>query len=92
MILYFDGASYGGIKDTTKSLLTYGILLHHGNNEPIEEYGQHAVTHANKMKHEYIAFLESFKLLKNNNIDYKIVSFYTDFQEIADDQKNMKNF
>jgi ribonuclease HI len=86
MILYFDGASYGHIKDTNETLLTYGVLLHNKDNEPIEAYGQHAVTHVNKMKHEYIAFLESFKLLKKNGLDYRKVSFYTDSEEIANAQ------
>jgi len=86
MIIYFDGASYGFVKDSNKLLLTYGVLLHNGSEEPVEIHGKHLVARHYKGNHEMIAFLESFKLLKEQNIDCKKVSFYTDSQEMVDAQ------
>lgn len=87
MIIYCDGGLYFPPKNTARKdrtvTVTYGVLFHCGYDEPIETSGKYELSLKYQSIYEHIAFLESFKLLKDNNIDYKKVSFFTDSEDIG---------
>lgn len=87
MIIYCDGGLYFPPKNTAKKdktvTVTYGVLFHCGSENPIEKSGKYQLSLQYQSVYEHIAFLESFRLLKENQIDYKKVSFFTDSEDIA---------
>lgn len=88
MIIYFDGSRFNEHQPDTpykkRTLcMAYGIVLHQGSDDPIENMGKYIMPVRYDGLHEYIAFLEAFKLLKEHSIDYQKVSFFTDSEEIA---------
>lgn len=87
MIIYFDGGQNAGPKNIPRKdkcvTSTYGVLLHNGQEEPIEKHGKYVIPLKYNSIYEHIAFLEAFKVIKENNLNYKEVSFYTDSEDIA---------
>lgn len=88
MVIYFDGGCFKdpnnkGFGKHRTICISYGIVLHCNEQEPVEANGGYTMKCSFDGMHEHIAFLEAFRLLKSHNIDYKKVSFYTDAQEIA---------
>lgn len=77
MIVYCDGSQY---KNTL--ILSYGVLLHKGEEYPIEISGFHKIPRNMLSYHEEVAFVEALLLLKRENISYKNVSFYSDSENI----------
>lgn len=95
MIIYFDGGQNAGPKNTNNKdkcvVSTYGVLLHNGKEEPIEKNGKYVLPIKYISIYEHIAFLEAFKVIKENNLNYKDVSFYTDSEDIAYAQTYLHN-
>lgn len=88
MVIYFDGGCFKdpnnkGFGKHRTICISYGIVLHCNEQDPVEANGGYTMKCSFDSMHEHIAFLEAFKLLKSRNIDYKKVSFYTDAQEVA---------
>lgn len=88
MVIYFDGGCFKdpnnkGFGQHRTICISYGIVLHCNEEAPVESNGGYTMKCSFDGMHEHIAFLEAFRLIKDRNIDYKKVSFYTDAQEIA---------
>lgn len=84
VIIYFDGGAYKNSRENKdECLLSYGILMHSGNEDPIESYGEYHAHMMNSGRHEYLAFVESYKIIKQYNINFKDVYFYTDCYDLA---------
>ena len=80
MIIYFDGAEY---RQKNNVILSYGVLLHRGEEKPIETSGFYEFGRDMLGFHEEVAFVEAFWLLKKENITYKEVSFYSDSETLV---------
>lgn len=84
VIIYFDGGTYKEkIDNKVQFKASYGVLMHKGLEDPIESLGSHNVPLHCANRHEYVAFVEAYKLIKEHEIEYKDIHFYTDCDMLA---------
>jgi ribonuclease HI len=86
-LVFFDGGQYffnAGIPRSQQTVHnTYGVLIHIGQEDPIEFYGKDILPKKFDGMHEYIAFIRCCEVLKKEKINYENVEFYTDCENLA---------